>query len=435
MIRRYDSLFLLAVPLLLAGCGGALRSQQPAPQWTTGFWLWRGSPPLPAPAGLTLDVLYFQAGEISSDQYVYGSMPDTLPPAREYWMVFRFDRQGFPSPSVVPLLMDAVARLRTAARERHLNLAGIQVDIDSPSGSLRQYAQVLHEVRKALPPELGLSITALLDWFHYDVGSVIKEVDEFVPQFYDAQSRYEPRAPIDAALDAAKWGPILNSFGKRFRIGIATFGRASAGPAFSYADLAPIDVASNPAFALETSHNTAGEPVLTYRATRNTSLGYNRVASGQSIQFILPSTETVRAAVQAARRIGGSCAGVLFFRWPTLNEVLTMDPSDVLAAAGVGSHLEKPQPAIELVTGSCATVTCADLYFLNAPPLNPAAVRYRIHPSANLEYFVPEQHIPARMSGSSDLEFSLPRYGGRRRILLGRAVSKTPVQFTVQALP
>lgn len=437
-------LALLLAPVVLAGCGGALRSQQPPAKWSTGFWLWRGySAPARAPEGLTLDVLYFQAGDILQEPYlthlvVDGIIPDNLPAAHEYWMTFRFNHQAVPDVAAIPLLTQKILILRAIAAQKHLNAVGVQLDIDSPTASLAQYADFLRELRKGLPPGFGLSITALLDWFRdgTQIAQVIQQADEFVPQFYDVgqPSIFGPTGAIAAKLDAAKWGPIFNRFSKRFRIGISSFGRATDGRFGFPADLAPINVAGNPAFALETSHNQAGELVLTYRATRSTAIGYNHFAPGNTIQFTLPTASTIQGSVQAARRTGGNCVGVLFFRWPNYNEVLAMDPSEVLAAAGAGPPARKPAPSIEPTNRGCATVSCADLFLLNAPTLSSTPVRYRIHASAELEYFLPEQTMPIRMSSPSDLELSLPPYGGRPRLLLGRAVSKTPVQFTVQPI-
>ena len=74
------------------------------PKWTTGFWFWPGGSVDVSPASLTLDVLFVHAGRIakaasSSDKtqwYVYSELPGELPPAREYWLVFRFERQSVP---------------------------------------------------------------------------------------------------------------------------------------------------------------------------------------------------------------------------------------------------------------------------------------------------------------------------------------------------
>jgi hypothetical protein len=135
---------LLALPLLIAalglyGCGGSLRSQPP-PTWTTGFWFWDGSVAGTSPTSATLDVLYFQAGTISGRlrkelQGLYAALPEDLPPAREYWMVLRFDRQLVPDLEIAPILAKRLFELRAEAQQRHYNVVGVQLDIDSPTGN------------------------------------------------------------------------------------------------------------------------------------------------------------------------------------------------------------------------------------------------------------------------------------------------------------
>jgi hypothetical protein len=57
-------------------------------------------------------------------------------------------------------------------------------------------------------------------------------VDEVVPQFYDLQDSGSIVGPsmIAAPIDAAKWAPLFNRHGKRFRIGVSTFGRSKLLP-------------------------------------------------------------------------------------------------------------------------------------------------------------------------------------------------------------
>jgi hypothetical protein len=172
--------------------------------------------------------------------------------------------------------------------------------------------------------------------------------------------------------------------------------------------------------------------VLTYRATRATRLGYGRLEPGDAIQFILATPESVRSAVDSAREMRGSLAGVVFFRWPTSNETLAMQPEEVMAAARFSSGNRKTQNRVEVVDGHCAAVECVDLYLEGAEPFSPKMARYRIRSSIEFEYFLPERSMPIRMTGPSQLELSLPPYCGRGRLYLGRAVTKTPSRFTVE---
>jgi hypothetical protein len=199
--------------------------------------------------------------------------------------------------------------------------------------------------------------------------------------------------------------------------------------------LIPADLSANPAYSLQASRNAAKERVLTYRVSGSPPppvAGFVEVPPGESIQFIIPTQESIQAGVESAKRLGGYCAGVLFFRWPGPREALTMDPDEVLAAAGITPGSGRPPGAIQVADGGCAAVKCMDLYLLNSEPLRPSAVRLGIHSSLRLEYFLPRSGVPVRMVGPSDLELRLPAYGGRRSLYLGRAVGIASARFTVQ---
>ncbi len=343
-----------------------------------------------------------------------------------------------------------VSRIRVSAVSRHLKVAGVQLDIDCPTSKLSQYASFLREVRKALPPELEISITALLDWFHNgtDIGKVIVEVDEFVPQFYDLSNPYgyDEGPAIAASIDARRWGPVFNRFRKRFRVGISTFGRARVVPRERvstagrlairfFHDLVPLDIATHRTFQLQATRNQTNELVLSYQATRKSTVGYNVLEPGDKVEFIITTPETIRAAVESARQMRGYLAGVVFFRWPTSNETLSMWPDEVLNAAGLSTQVHQVQNRIQVVNGRCVSVECVDVYVEGADPFSPKPVRYRIRSSARLEYFVPEANMPVAMTDPSLLELSLPPYCGRGRLYLGRAITDTRSEFTLEQQP
>ncbi|MFM2124870.1 MAG: hypothetical protein RL328_1321, partial [Acidobacteriota bacterium] len=175
--------------------------------WSEGFWVW--NLPRAAVRQQPVDVLYVQP---------FGK--DWRPPqAREYWATFRYEQRGIPGDAFVAKVLSGLSEFPARTR-------GVQLDIDSPTGSLREYATFLKKVRAALPAGQELSITALLDWFRdgTDVGAAIEQVDEFVPQFYDVGDATRGEG-IAMRVDAEQWGPRFQKFGKRFRIGISTFGR------------------------------------------------------------------------------------------------------------------------------------------------------------------------------------------------------------------
>ncbi|WP_321477412.1 DUF3142 domain-containing protein [uncultured Paludibaculum sp.] len=463
-MRLPEVVLLLLASLGLSACLGS--RQPPHVSWTTGFWFWEGSDLDPTYSGKPLDVLFVQAGHIRSDTdprpgaerverwYAYGQLPDEMPAARDYWLVYRYERQGVPGLPAAAQLAEELTRLQSEARQRNLHVVGIQLDIDSPTSALPRYAEFLAAVRKGLPPGFEISITALLDWFRTGtaIAGVIQQVDEFVPQFYDVgdPSLISRQVAIAARIDPQRWDPIFNRFHKRFRIGISTFGRTrlvhNAATTQTgnyrlelYGDLQPLDLAANPGFELRAERNQADETILNYRASRKLRLGYEDLEPGDTLQFILSTPESIRAAVHNARQIKGYNAGVVFFRWPAENETWALQPDEVLDTVSEMEAADKPPAArparVHVVPGGCAVVECADLYLESPGPLAPLEVCYRIHASIPLEYFLPQPNIPARLAGSSDVAVALPPYCGRGRLYLGRAVSSRHAEYSVEVEP
>lgn len=459
-MKKTKLAFLLVVVVSLSGCSVSYSGQERPAKWTTGFWFWQGSSSEVALAGEPLDVLFVQVGRIEHHNapaswdptgpwHVYGTLPEQLPPAKEYWLVFRYDEQGVPDETVAPMLARELSELRAAARKRQLNVVGVQLDIDSPTNALPRYASFLREVRKSLPPGFQISITALLDWFRSGTATaeVIRETDEFVPQFYDVGDRNSGRGPrsIATKIDPSRWGPVFNRFRKRFRVGISTFGRAKFVPVARaqtgalgfgfFNDVTPLDIAQNPGGQLRATNTSAGELMLAYRAVRQMRISYSEFRPGDEIQFILATPEAIRAAVNSVQEMGGYTAGVVFFRWPSANETLTMRPEEALLAAGLRAS-ERPRSAtVHAIDGRCAAVACADLYFESATGASPETLRYVIRGSSALEYFLPEKNVPIGMTGPAQLELTIPPYCGRGRLYLGRAVSSRPSKFTVERQP
>ncbi len=452
-MRSPKVLKLILAALGLFGCPAPRKEQSPRSTWSIGFWFWTGGSTVPVAAGDKIDDIYCHVGDLAkggqpanSPWNVFGSLPQPMPQASRYWLVFRSEVPSVPPEQAATELLRVIPGLLEKANRHGLKVAGIQLDIDSPTRALPQYAAFIRSVRKGLPANLQISITALLDWFRggTDVGDVIKEVDEFVPQFYDLQTRnsYSGGSAIAAPIAGTKWGPIFNRYRKRFRIGISTFGRSRIVPkasspefgqkraAVAYADLKPLDIAILPGFQLESSTTDAQELVLRYRAEQKWSFGYLNLKPGDAIEFTLSSPAAIKAAVKESRAMNGYCAGVIFFRWPIFNEVMVAQPEEVLAAAGEVSGSSKPDQ-IRTVDGGCAVVHCVDLYLRISKPLSPRPTRYQVVSSTELEYFLPNGNMPVRMSGPSVIEVSMPPFCGRGEMLLGRVVSSKSAVFSV----
>jgi hypothetical protein len=391
--------------------------------------------------------VYLYAGTIappyrSEDRWrAWENVPDRVPPARKYWLVFRLEGQPggpkVPDAKAAESVSLAIASALRQALRQGLKVGGIQLDIDCPTKSLTQCAEFLREFRNQLQPRTEISVTALLDWFRdgTDIRKVIDQVDEFVPQFYDVAPG-DDRKAIATSFESSRWAPRFNRFRKRYLIGISTFGRARVeiggqGVGY-YRDVRPADFGSNPAFKLQVSHNDANELVLRYEAVRKITLGYTVFRSADFAEFIMSTEAEIRSAVQSARSMGGYCGGVVFFRWPGPDEVLAMDPSAVMRVAAFKPTGTEPSVTVRAVDGHCAAVTCLDLFLLNKTPLLPESIHYRIRSSVGIEYFVAAEGRPAHMADSTHIEFTVPPYGGESRTYLGRAVTATKPSFKVE---
>jgi hypothetical protein len=454
---------LLGSLLIISACATRGQTQEPArssASWTLGFWYWNSAYSEPAASTAPADVVFLHIGELRNESYgfrskagpawyAFGQIAKRIPPAREYWLVYRYERQGLPDKEVIPVLGQKITQLRAEGARRHLNVVGVQLDIDSPTGSLGEYASFLKATRAALPSDLQLSITALLDWFRDGtrIGDVIEQVDEFVPQFYDVEPLdRKSTGAIAAKIDAAHWSPILNRFGKRFRIGVAAFGRTrfvqanpnKQGHAFViFGDIGEREFSANPDFHLEAKHTDAGEISLTYVADGNAKVGYRTFDTGDSFQVTIPRPTAVHSAVMEARKIGGHNAGVVFFRWPGIQELTAMPPDEVTRAASETPPPPGPKYAVSAEDGHCAAVACVNLSIAFLDALDAQPISLRVHSSVPFEYFVPERdglfmQFPVQLKGDSDLEITVPPYGARGRVLLGRAVTITRSHFTLE---
>src|SRR5258708_1037132 len=114
-MRLTTLLCLLIASLCLSGCVDSLRSQQPPAKPATGFWFWNGSSRSICLGGGPLGVVFVHGGiirQVRDRWFVHGELPEALPAAREYWVVFRYERQLVPDLAAAPELAREVSRLR-----------------------------------------------------------------------------------------------------------------------------------------------------------------------------------------------------------------------------------------------------------------------------------------------------------------------------------
>jgi Protein of unknown function (DUF3142) len=87
----------------------------------------------------------------------------------------------------------AVAALLTTAREP--GIAALQIDFDATVSQRAFYRALLADLRRQMPPNLPLSITALVSWCSWDSWLRDLPVDEAVPMFFRMEPDHRRAAP------------------------------------------------------------------------------------------------------------------------------------------------------------------------------------------------------------------------------------------------
>jgi hypothetical protein len=412
----------------LAACSVPHQSPHKSPEpWRSGFWVWAGD--APATATFQPEILYVEA---SGDRW-----PQNLPAAREYRVVQRIEPSVHLSSNAAIAIAERYQTL-TADAGPDVRIAGIQIDYDCPTEHLAAYGEFLKELHAALPPGASLSITALLDWFgpHTSISRVLERVDEFVPQFYDT-ARERAASGIAEPIDSSRWSPVFNAYRVPYRIGISSFGRIARtrtdeGGRSSvqyFRDAGPADFSGTRGLARSAEHTTsAGELVIRY-AVVETVTTKPELQVGDVVQVTFPTEASVTAAYESARRLGGYCAGVLFFRWPGRAETLALPPDTVhRIVTGASSAIARADLAVR--PAACVERTCADLYLTFEGPASSSDRTIRIRANRPVDAFLPDgRHRSSIIVESDEIHFRVPAYSGIGTFYVGRAISTTPVQF------
>lgn len=112
-------------------------------------------------------------------------------------------------------------------RKEKAGLTGLEIDYDSPTARLRDYAGFLASLRSALDPAIRLSITTLPTWLASpDLSRVLREVDESVLQVHSVIAG--DRKIFDRE-QAERWIEVMATVtGKPFRIALPAYGERLA---------------------------------------------------------------------------------------------------------------------------------------------------------------------------------------------------------------
>lgn len=149
----------------------------------TMLWAWETREDLRSLEAKRAGVAFF-AGQIVLGREVRVHArrePVVIPPAVWTMAVVRLEASGsfVDSPGARSAAANAI--LQTAARP---GIRGVQIDFDASATQRTFYGAVLREVRRTLPAEMPLSITALVSWCGRGSWLASLPIDEAVPMFF-----------------------------------------------------------------------------------------------------------------------------------------------------------------------------------------------------------------------------------------------------------
>lgn len=446
--------------LILLHCPFAWAAENASADWQVGYYAWDTSyRPLETKTvdGKPLPLLYVEVGEVwknsatgSCGDSLKLRLPASLPPAGRYVAVVRFGGAPCLDRAAITALVKSFIALRVEARSQGRALSGLQVDYDCPTGQLPDYARFLEGLRRELPKDDLLSISALLDWFRpgTKVSDVIARVDEFVPQFYDVapERSGEPGAGVARVIEP-EWGARFNRFGKPYRVAIASFGRIVEIPARNkrargqsgsssriiILDDTPLELMKRARLGSPAvSASRAGERLVIFGNVSDGSGGDPGCFRESVIKMIIPTGESVSRAYAAARAMGGWCRGALFFRWPVTDETMALTQAELEAVIAGKDFPSERTLNLESEDGLCVAVNCADVRLRLGKRFPEKPVKIRVHSSCDLEYFLPDPLLPSKLTGKRTIDLTIPAFAGVPEINLGRAVTMEPARFRVE---
>lgn len=214
-------LLTITIALLLAGC------QRPVVQLPHEAYVWQRQwtaavvEALAQPARVSgLRVLALEV----DGAVMHRTAPDLAALARDgrpVWLVVRIEGSRLPLAAVA--LAPVLGELAADWQQAGIRLAGIEIDHDTASAALGDYARWLHALRPQLTAGLPLSITALPTWMdHAALSEVLAAVDGSVLQVHAIA---HPRAGLFEAGRAEHWVRAYAALAPHpFRVALPAYG-------------------------------------------------------------------------------------------------------------------------------------------------------------------------------------------------------------------
>jgi hypothetical protein len=157
----------------------------------TSFWIWGRISS--APYLHQAKELYILQGEFRLDAKTKTStfsqhgVSVLKIPQQKVWLVFRNHHLNWKEQEL-NIILKRVKQWENSGNQ----IVGIQIDYDSKTNNLKEYAAFLSELRKQLPKKYQLSITGLMDWTNQrdqkTLNTLRMNIDELIIQTYQGST-------------------------------------------------------------------------------------------------------------------------------------------------------------------------------------------------------------------------------------------------------
>ena len=179
---------LLLLLVTAVGIGGSATAKRRSAFRTfprVTFWAWERPEDLRSLDVQRYGIAYLDQTIFITDQVSSRPRMQRLlvPPAAKVMAVVRIEAPAQSAMVEAPSLASTVADLIVRSA-RNPGISALQIDFDAVQSQRGFYASLLREVRKRMPEEMPLSITALASWCAYDNWISNLPVDEAVPMFF-----------------------------------------------------------------------------------------------------------------------------------------------------------------------------------------------------------------------------------------------------------
>ena len=266
-----------------------------------------------------------------------------VPILRQTWkskstidLVYNFDSgmiRHFEEISVSDIAASVIAQAKLdveTTQRLGCEVKGIQIDFDCPTRLLSKYARLTRQLRAVLDRKLTLSATGLTSWIgRPGLAEMVKNLDFFVPQFYEGELPRRISDPKPLA-DLAKLESDLRELEKLPKpvwIGVPSYGQCllydeSGSIAGMYRGLSRRDACRHPLMTFERTTILEGEEQTIFHARKdgkNYSLLY-RVSTADLVTRFLRTIESGRP---------NNCVGAILFRVPAENDGMAVALSEL----------------------------------------------------------------------------------------------------------